>query len=1210
MDKKYCPYCMNPVKEGETCTNCGLTEGVYTPRDHHLPLGSVLNERYLIGRVLGEGGFGITYIGCDLNLEMKVAIKEYFPIDRVYRFSKASLDVSNYAHAAEKFHTGKVKFLREARTMARLDKLQNIVSVKDFFEKNNTAYIVMEYVEGTTLKELVNQRGGRIPAGELMYMLEPLFPALTSVHDMGLIHRDISPDNLMLENGKIKLLDFGCARESTSQSETMTIALKQGYAPIEQYQHKGQGPWTDVYALAATIYYCLTGKTPQSAVDRLNEEELVPPRRLGVELTADQEAALLKGMNVRAKDRFQSVEELFAALYTNVMIAPAPSKPATVPIQAKSGQEKTVQMESVLAEILPSESTSAVSASGVASGVEERMQNDVPDNGDTPNPVKASTSPETGRDQKQSVKDRIIAALNAFKKQLKNRNPVVIMSCSAVLLAAVIFVVWIVIPSKSDTELPVNAGVPGTSTISPQPETKDDPIKETETPVDELETVETLFANAVTLHELSLDSLQMLMDDETVPAIRIAEGADAGGVYGAITITKPVLIEENATFYLCDSITVQGENACLWVEGKVSSGCFLRTADGGRVVAESHECIWADTYWLERKEDVRILNGEKNDYIHLIVGGRDTLFKNAVEVRDEASLRQAIDSNQAVIICEDMTITEELQVHVAMLIEEGVTVSFQDAIALWRGGILWNEGKIQSDYFYSYETHSGSGIINYGEIINTSFLQVDTILVNMGELNIHQFCVNGDDQRGRVCNTGILRLPGSGGNYCVSLINSGTVVCATDGWLDFMAGSAGTEIIDSVEIMNYGEFRMEKGITGINVYFKNMSDGRLVLCDNATLENRGVIEMYSGEIVCEPNGILNNRDGAFYYHFFTPNDYVKDGWIHYSNVINPLNLTGVCEVSDADALRDALQDPEMEKICVTGTVSWDVKEPLTLTKEIEIYGNAELIMTEGSELILDGCYLQNSGYLKVDNLTLTHGSSLRNFYGKIEMYTPESIIKLGNAQGERNYNGTDCLMNEMGEILHYGEVTLYNNALMIQKGYLAETSLRILGHGYFFNTGTLQWGDEGIIDVSKRGQFHNMASLDWFQNLSISIGKDSIFYDFGGLILEKGSLNVASGGQFIARGPYITFKNDFSVNNNGQIHFSIGGDNSLLQGYLENYGYIYLDGPTGLVINAPVGAENPAWLNNQGEVYVWPEEGYIRILNGEFTGNEVIISRY
>ena len=155
--------------------------------------------------------------------------------------------------------------------MARMDKQPEIVSVRDFFAANGTAYIVMEYVDGTTFKELVKQRGGRIPAGELLYTMEPVFSALAAMHAVGLIHRDISPDNLMLERGAVRLLDFGCARESTQGDETMTITLKHGYAPIEQYQHRGQGPWTDVYGLAATIYYCLTGKTPPQALDRLME---------------------------------------------------------------------------------------------------------------------------------------------------------------------------------------------------------------------------------------------------------------------------------------------------------------------------------------------------------------------------------------------------------------------------------------------------------------------------------------------------------------------------------------------------------------------------------------------------------------------------------------------------------------------------------------------------------------------------------------------------------------------------------------------------------------------------------------------------------------------------------------------------------------------------------------------------------------------------
>lgn len=148
-------------------------------------------------------------------------------------------------------------------------------------------------------------------------MLEPLFGELDAMHEQRLIHRDISPDNLMLENGRIRLLDFGCAREAGSITETMTISLKSGFAPIEQYQHKGQGPWTDVYALSATIYYCLTGKVPEHSIDRICKDELIPPGRLGVELGADQEQALLYGMGIRPRRRFQSMKALHDALYLN-----------------------------------------------------------------------------------------------------------------------------------------------------------------------------------------------------------------------------------------------------------------------------------------------------------------------------------------------------------------------------------------------------------------------------------------------------------------------------------------------------------------------------------------------------------------------------------------------------------------------------------------------------------------------------------------------------------------------------------------------------------------------------------------------------------------------------------------------------------------------------------------------------------------------------
>lgn len=353
MEHNFCPYCMSPVEEGKPCGACGLTQGSYTPSPHHLPPGTVLKERYLVGRVLGEGGFGITYIGCDLQLELKVAIKEYFPTDKASRVSQASLEVSSYTGAAGvNYDKGLKKFLQEARTIARMDKQPVIVNVRDFFEVNHTAYIVMEYVEGTTFKELVEQRGGRIPAGELLYLIEPLFFALKEMHGNGLIHRDISPENLMIEKGEVRLLDFGCARESADGGNTLTIALKHGYAPVEQYQSKGQGPWTDVYALSATIYYCLTGKKPPQAMDRLVEDELIPPRKLGVELTQQQEKALLYGLGVPPRRRFQSMEEFHTALYegfvpgaaeeTGRKAEPAVTADAADPGGADS-REKTVE---------------------------------------------------------------------------------------------------------------------------------------------------------------------------------------------------------------------------------------------------------------------------------------------------------------------------------------------------------------------------------------------------------------------------------------------------------------------------------------------------------------------------------------------------------------------------------------------------------------------------------------------------------------------------------------------------------------------------------------------------------------------------------------------------------------------------------------------------------------------------------------------------
>ena len=333
MARQYCLYCMSPLREGPPCPACGQTGSAYSPASHQIPPGSVLAGRYLVGRVLGEGGFGITYLGCDLRLELRVAIKEYYPVDRVSRSSARSLRVEKHSGClGESFEAGRERFVQEAQVMARIDKMPQIVSVRDFFQENNTAYIVMEYVDGTTLKELVARRGGKMSAGELLPLVEPLFPALSAMHALDLIHRDISPDNLMLDKGGVRLLDFGCAREAAQGKNSMTVVLKQGYSPIEQYQHKGQGPWTDIYSLAATLYYCLTGTSPPQALDRICDEELTPPRQLGADVTPAQERAILRGMGLRRSQRYATAEEFHAALYQGAETPPSPAMPGDVTV--------------------------------------------------------------------------------------------------------------------------------------------------------------------------------------------------------------------------------------------------------------------------------------------------------------------------------------------------------------------------------------------------------------------------------------------------------------------------------------------------------------------------------------------------------------------------------------------------------------------------------------------------------------------------------------------------------------------------------------------------------------------------------------------------------------------------------------------------------------------------------------------------------------
>ena len=285
---------------------------------HYLRKETRLIGRYTIKSVLGQGGFGITYLGMDELYQRKVAIKEFFPQGIVTRNTEYEDTVTvTFVEEKADYEKGKERFLKEARTMAKFSKDEGIVKVLDFFEINNTAYIVMEYLEGITLKQYIRENQ-RITSEELVRLLVPLIESLDEIHSQGMIHRDISPDNIMvLPDGRIKLMDFGAARDYTEFGEkSLSIVLKPGYAPPEQYQTHGiQGPWTDIYALCATMYKCITGENPPDAIDRVIDDHLKKISEFGITIPPQEEAAIIKGMSVSAKDRYQDIKDFCEDLY-------------------------------------------------------------------------------------------------------------------------------------------------------------------------------------------------------------------------------------------------------------------------------------------------------------------------------------------------------------------------------------------------------------------------------------------------------------------------------------------------------------------------------------------------------------------------------------------------------------------------------------------------------------------------------------------------------------------------------------------------------------------------------------------------------------------------------------------------------------------------------------------------------------------------------
>ena len=1121
---QFCTYCMSPVAPGESCPVCGLTEGSYTPSPHHLPPGTVLMDRYLVGRVLGEGGFGITYIGCDLRLELKVAIKEYFPTDRVSRHAATSLAVSQYTGAAARsYEKGKERFLYEARTMARMDKQPQIVSVRDFFEANNTAYIVMEYVEGTNFKDLVAQKGGRIPAGELLYLMEPLFSALSTMHSLGLIHRDISPDNLMLEKGAVRLLDFGCARESAAGTETMTIALKHGYAPIEQYQNKGQGPWTDVYALSATIYYCLTGKAPPQALDRLCEDELILPRKLGVDLSEKQERALLYGMGVRPRRRFQSVEELHTALYLEDI--------SGIPKRLEPDRLKDIQR--------------VVESAVVPEKTETRQQ--------PPEDRPRTEEPHQEKTAREEVEHK--PALDWL-----NRHKPLAIGCTAAALGVVVLAA-VLLGGGSRTEQPGDHSPAGTVTASAAPQNGEDRWER-----------DTLFAGAVTAQGDEAE-LRALLADPSVPAVIIPQGASLGLQQENLVVGKPLMVEAGANLTVNCALTLEGENACLWIEGIVYAEGFLRTtAGGGLMVADTGAFSSITKVWLEHENDLTVQGSGRTELQQEnLVLCEEELFAQAATVNSVQELTQALENPEvsAVLVEGDVVLDQAVQVGKPVMIAQGASISTNQEGA-------WTEDnqpglEVTSGPLVNYGTLSTrlwmgdlgeNTVINYGTISPAGYLwlEPDATLVNLGEMELTDY-TRFNQSRGY--NLGTMRLNGT--------------VDLTGGLFynlkDFVVESGECALYQNVRFGNTGTMTLS---ASFQLYAYLVSCGQVVVNNGGELVNQGLVELFSNGTLTRADGGELRGPGAYQLetHCALNNAELPQGVVLQSREANQVFET---QVTTAQELADALADPSVQGIQVVGALSvsgeLNVTKPLLLTEE-------DSLAVDGT-LTIQGVQMYSHGSLSAGAVEITGGGAL--FHWKDLTVQGGGLSITGTSAlaswGPVSLNGSKVTVTDRSMVnLYYvaldscGDLVLDNGCRLAHLGRqtLAQTTLRLRDSAYF-DLGGLEL-DGVAVQLESAGQLSGWNDL----------------------IVRGGTLEIDAD-SYLYRAPTadLEFRDGASVTNRGVMNLWGFEENATLGGTVTNYGLMAMRGVTLRVTGQ---------LNNQGRMLFSSDCG-LTLAGGSATGN-------
>lgn len=1188
MSKNYCPYCMTPVSENESCSVCGLTSGTYISSPHHLPPGTVLMDRYLVGRVLGEGGFGITYIGCDLRLELKVAIKEYYPVDRATRNASSSLEVTNFiGPSAKSFERGKQKFLGEAQVMARMDKQQAIVSVRDFFELNNTAYIVMEYIEGITFRELVEKKGGKIDADELFPMIEPLFHALTIMHENGLIHRDISPDNLMLENGKIRLLDFGCAREASRGTETMTIALKHGYAPIEQYQQKGQGPWTDIYALSATIYYCLTGKVPPQALDRITEDDLLLPSKLGVHLSASQEKALLKGMKLQPNRRFSSAEEMWRTLYAQ------PEEEKENDTAPDSADEQADAAKINKKTDMPAyEPIMKTEMGEIGTDREDKTSSDdlKEDTAEEPAVEKGAAEEKTDADEKNDapgidMEEKAGIADKPTESEIKKitfgrQQRIFLGAGIAAVCIVVIFMIWINRrPAGENAQEAINTNTQGASGYS-EPQNDTAGSSETAGPV---EIDPHIFDNAYIFTSGEGEEFDELMADDSIEAVII----DCPNMFGSrAVITKPVLLSKD-TFWSADNLIIT-EGGYLQVEGNLDmsysgylrmygdSLCFYVT-DGG-IFQSNNAFVWLNDAACFAMEGDN--GGIDSPLEHRLIFSEDVFEQNNVySVTDYASLKRAIEAGGPISIDADIVIEDYVDLTVPVRISENVTVSTmrqheEDYVMnVRRGCVLVNHGTLEESLYVC----DGGTVINDGVMSDTSafWIENESTLINLGTMYA--------DYTSRLWENALL-------------VNIGELICRQFVLIGGNMSNMGNVTVEGesfFEIMNASRFW-------------NKAGGVLDVKENGYVNNGSWIDN-TGEITVEYGGAFENtlllNDGRFQARngsylsesgvYYGEGEYdiaASDIKIYHTAYWDPDGLDRSMEVTSEDELVTAMETKGIEAVYMKSDIT--VHTDMAVRKNLFIDNGCSLTMADGAVLIDYGnvIMLKDGASLRGSNITLQEDAQLYMQY--------DSTLHL-EENGELILDGS--------AIWGWGANIVLNDAAMSMKNRAAFGFNDLKSFKAYNSQITLQnksmlampaGCDEEImisgskVTLSEEGgpsYFYTVTEADW-KDCELHIGAGVFENRARNMNMQNCTITVAQDGTMHSDNSNLSFSGETTLTNEGNL-FVWGWDEYLFtaRGTITNYGNMEF-GILHMDISVPI--ENQGTVYYNGDVYLNRETGW------------------